>query len=84
MLSIVLGIIMTIVSYIKGVTVNQTAEHVFSSFMYLTAALSGLNIGNKYVDIVKYKSEKDDDDQGYNNSVNNQYNNNNDAGGNTY
>lgn len=56
--SICLGISNTIVSYVSGIVNNPTADNVFNSFMFLTAALSGANIVNKYVDVVKARSEK--------------------------
>lgn len=56
-ISIVLGVSNTIVSYMTELTSNPTADNVFNSFMFLTAALSGTNIVNKYVDVVKARSE---------------------------
>lgn len=58
-ISIILGIANTIVSYVSGIINNPTADNIFNSFMFLTAALSGANIANKYVDVVKARSEKD-------------------------
>lgn len=60
-LSIIFGITNTIVSYFSGIVNNPTADNIFNSFMFLTAALSGANIANKYVDVVKARSEKRDE-----------------------
>lgn len=72
LLSIAFGITNTIVSYISGIVNNPTSDNIFNSFMFLTAALSGANIANKYVDVVKARSEKRDE-------VNPQYRNDDDS-----
>ena len=59
-ISIILGFANTITSYVSGITNNPTADNVFNSFMFLTAALSGFNIGNKYVDMVKARNPPQD------------------------
>lgn len=64
-LSIILGISNTVTSYILNVTENQTADNVFNSFMLLTGALSGTNIANKYVDLIKAKNPPKNDGQYY-------------------
>jgi len=60
-ISIVLGVSNTIVSYVSGIVNNPTADNVFNSFMFLTAALSGANIVNKFVDMKKPPAEKEED-----------------------
>lgn len=65
LISIILGISNTIISYVSGMTNNNTSDNVFNAFMYLTAAMSGLNIGNKYVDMVRSRSQKDSSYQDY-------------------
>lgn len=58
-MSIILGTVNTVVSYVSGIVNNPTADNIFNSFMFLTAALSGANIANKYVDVVKARNEKE-------------------------
>jgi hypothetical protein len=68
-ISIVFGVTNTIVSYVSGIVNNPTADNIFNSFMFLTAALSGANIVNKYVDVVKARSEKTGEiENNYNNT----------------
>lgn len=49
-ISIILGVTNTILSYVLNVTENQTADSVFNAFMLLTGALSGVNVANKIAD----------------------------------
>jgi uncharacterized protein (DUF697 family) len=49
-ISIILGITNTVLSYVLTITNNPTADNVFNSFMILTGAMSGVNIWNKIAD----------------------------------
>lgn len=64
-LSIVLGVSNTILSYVLNITDNAMADNVFNSFMILTGALSGANIANKIAD---YRTQKTNEN---NNSLQN-------------
>lgn len=52
-ISIILGIVNSALSYILNMTVNPIAMGIFDSFMILTGISSGINVGNKLVDIYK-------------------------------
>lgn len=62
-LAIIFGFANLITSYVSGIVNNPTADNVFNSFMFLVAALSGANIANKYVDIVRARNQKEDYNQ---------------------
>jgi uncharacterized protein (DUF697 family) len=58
-ISIILGITNTVLSYVLTITNNPTADNVFNSFMILTGAMSGVNIWNKIADSNIQRKEKE-------------------------
>ena len=56
-ISIILGGTKTYLSWTIRIYDNRIAMEIFDSFMILTGAFSGVNVANKYVDIVKAKNQ---------------------------
>ena len=56
-MSILLGAVLTGLSFFLNIVVNPVAENVFNSFIMLTGVMSGTNIWNKIVDYKKENKE---------------------------
>lgn len=56
LMSIILGVSLTALSFFLNITINPVAENVFNSFIMLTGVMSGTNIWNK---IVEYRKEQE-------------------------
>nr|DAI89557.1 MAG TPA: hypothetical protein [Caudoviricetes sp.] len=56
-MSILLGITLTGLSFFLNIVINPVAENVFNSFIMLTGVMSGTNIWNKIVDYRKESKE---------------------------
>lgn len=56
LMSIMLGAVLTALSFLLNITINPVAENVFNSFIMLTCVMSGTNIWNK---IVENKNEQE-------------------------
>ena len=59
-ITVILGLGNTIISYVFEIYENNMAENIFNTFAILTGTLSGTNIGNKLVDMSRSRSYKQD------------------------
>lgn len=59
-ITVILGLTNTLLSYLLQIYDNRMAEGVFDTFAILTGSLSGINVGNKLVDMRKAKSPQQD------------------------
>jgi len=59
-ITVLLGLFNTFMSYYTHTYENRMAEGVFDTFAILTGSLSGINVGNKLVDMRKAKSPQQD------------------------
>lgn len=58
-ITIFLGLVNTFMSYYTKTYTNGIAEGVFDTFAILTGSLSGINVGNKLVDMKRAKQQPD-------------------------
>lgn len=54
-MSVILGSVLTALSFLLNIVINPVAENVFNSFIMLTGVMSGTNIWNKIVNNNKIK-----------------------------
>ena len=62
-ITIILGLGNTVMSYVFEIYQNEMAENIFNTFAILTGTLSGTNIGNKLVDMSRARNNKDKEEQ---------------------
>lgn len=55
-MSVILGSVLTGLSFLLNIVINPVAENVFNSFIMLTGVMSGTNIWNKIVNNNRMKN----------------------------
>lgn len=68
-LTVILGLFNTFMSYYTKTYTNAIAMGVFDTFAILTGSLSGINVGNKLVDMAKAKNQTSTTESSYTNTT---------------